>query len=102
MSYRLRARPEVRLDIFEAAEWYEEQQEGLGAKFAREALLAIRSLKINPFLDRIRHRKHQARWMLLRGFPYRIVFVVEGEVVAVLAVTHAKRHDRHWEERLRT
>lgn len=100
MSYKLRARPEVRTDIFEAAEWYEQQQSGLGTDFSREVRQAIRSLKINPFLYRIRHPKHQVRWVILQRFPYRVVFVVEGEVVSVLAVTHAKRHDRHWQERL--
>jgi len=100
MSYQVRARPEVRTDLVEAAEWYERQRSGLGAEFSREARQAIRSLKVNPFLYRIRHPKHQVRWMLLQRFPYRIVFIVEGEVVSVLAVTHVKRHDRHWKERL--
>lgn len=102
MSYRLNARPEVSTDILEAADWYEHQQPGLGADFAAEVRQSIRSLRVNPFLYQIRHTKHRVRWVLLHRFPYRIVFVVGGEVITILAVTHAKRHDRHWRERAKT
>ena len=102
MTYRLRARPEVESDILEAAGWYERQQSGLGSDFAREVRRAIRSLKVNPLLYRIRHTEYRVRWMLLDRFPYRVVFVVERKVITLLAVTHAKRHDRHWRDRAQT
>lgn len=99
MSYRLNALPEVAADILEAAEWYERQQPGLGADLVTEIRQSIRSLGLNPLLYRIRHTKWRVRWVLLHRFPYRIVFVVDDEVITILAVTHAKRHDRHWRER---
>ncbi len=99
MTYRLLARPEVESDILEAVRWYESRQNGLGLEFAQEVRQAIRSLKINPLLYRLRHKKYRVRWTLLDRFPYRIVFVVERKVITLLAVTHAKRHDRHWRQR---
>jgi plasmid stabilization system protein ParE len=102
MSYRLDARPEVSTDILEAADWYESRQPGLGADLVREVRQTIRSLRVNPLLYRIRHARYRVRWVLLHRFPYRIVFVVDDEVITILAVTHAKRHDRHWQERMKT
>src|SRR5438094_623627 len=99
MTYRLRARPEVSTDILEAADWYEHKQPGLGADFSSEVRQAVQSLRVNPLLYRIRHAKWRVRWVLIHRFPYRIVFVVEEDVITILAVTHAKRHDRHWHER---
>ena len=101
MNYRLNACPEVSTDILEAAEWYERQQAGLGADFVREVQQNIQSLRVNPLLYRLRHTTYRVRWVLLRRFPYRIVFVVEHNTITVLAITHAKRHDRHWRERAR-
>jgi len=71
----------------------------LGADFVREVRQAVRSLRVNPFLYRIRHSKWRVRWVLLHRFPYRIVFIVVEDLIPILAVTHAKRHDRHWRER---
>ena len=102
MSYRLNARPEVSTDILEAADWYESKQHGLGADLIREVRQTVRSLRVNPLLYRIRHTKYRVRWVLLHRFPHRIVFTVEGQVITILAVTHAKRHDRHWRERAKT
>jgi plasmid stabilization system protein ParE len=99
MKYRLKSRPEVSTDILEAADWYERQQPGLGADFAREVRENIRSLRINPLLYRIRHARYRVRWVLLRRFPYRVVFVVDDNVITLLAVTHAKSHERRWHER---
>jgi len=99
MKYRLKSRPEVSTDILEAADWYERQQPGLGADFAREVRENIRSLRVNPLLYRIRHTRYRVRWVLLRRFPYRIVFVVDDNVITILAVTHAKSHYRHRRER---
>ena len=99
MTYRLNARPEVSTDIFAAAEWYDRQQTGLGTDFVHEVRQSIQSLCVNPLLYRFRHTVGRVRWVLLHRFPYRIVFTVEHETITVLAVTHAKRHDRHWRER---
>ncbi len=76
-------------DIAETAAWYEERQRGLGERFTRD-----------PLIHRLRNRRLGARWCFPRSFPYRIVYRFEGDVVTVVAVIHAARHDRHWRERL--
>ena len=99
MTYRLRARPEVTADILKAVDWYERQRPGLGAKFADELRRSVRSLRVNPLLYRIRHTRHRVRWVLAHRFPYRIVFVVDDDVITILAVTHTKQYEQHWKSR---
>ena len=100
MSYRLDIRPHALADIAEAAAWYEERQRGLGERFTREVVDAIDVLLLNPLVHRLRHRRLGVRWCFPRTFPYRIVYCCAENVVTVVAVIHAARHDRHWRERL--
>jgi toxin ParE1/3/4 len=81
-------------DIAEAAEWYEQRQQGLGERFTLEISNAIDVLATDPLIYRVRHKRLQARWCYPQHFPYRIVYCVSGEVVTVLAVIHAARRRR--------
>lgn len=100
MSYRLFIRPEVESDIREAAEHYErDASPELAKDFFREVRKAIQRIAENPLLFMIRHKRLQVRWVFPKRFPYRIVFFVEGNVVTVLCVVHAKRHDLVWRGR---
>jgi plasmid stabilization system protein ParE len=100
VRYQLRVRPQVESDIEAAALWYEERQPGLGGEFIREVRQAMAGLALNPIIYPIRHRRYPVRWMFPNRFPYRIVFLVEEEIITVLCLVHAKRHDRVWKERL--
>lgn len=50
MTYGLVIRPDALADIEKAAQWYEDQESGLGADFARAILQAIDTLPANPLL----------------------------------------------------
>ena len=62
MSYRLIVRPEVDADLLEAEAWYEQQEEGLGREFLRDARDTIDNLSANPLIYQVRSRRHQVRW----------------------------------------
>jgi len=100
VSYRLVIRPHALADIAEAAAWYEERQRGLGERFTREVVDAIDALLPNPLIHRLRNRRLSVRWCFPRSFPYRIVYRCAENVVTVVAVIHAARHDRYLRERL--
>jgi toxin ParE1/3/4 len=100
VSPRLEIRPQALADIAEAAAWYEQRQPGLGERFTREVVDAVDALLPNPLIYRLRNRCLGARWCFPRSFPYRIVYRFAQDMVTVVAVIHAARRDRRWQERL--
>ena len=48
MTYQLHIRSDALADIVDAAEWYEQQEKGLGADFANAVFEAIESLSSTP------------------------------------------------------
>lgn len=100
MSYRLDIHPDALADIETAGVWYEERQTGLGTGFSREVRRAINTLPANPLKYRLRDRRRGVRWFLPLRFPYRILYRVQADLITVVAVIHAARHDREWRRRL--
>jgi len=99
VSYRLVIRLDALADIQEAAEWYDDQEHGLGADFSRTVLEAIDSLPANPLSNRLRDRRRHVRWLLPHRFPYRIVYQMQDKLITVFAVIHSARHERLWKRR---
>ena len=100
MRYIVDILPAALSDIIEAAQWYEDQREGLGADFAGEVDKAIDWLEEQALVPRVRYRRKSVRWIHPRRFPYRICYYVEGQTVHVFAVVHDARQDRVWRSRL--
>lgn len=100
MSWQVDIRPAALADIEGEAAWYEERQQGLGTVFAKTIRRAIARLSGNPLIYRVRGGRLRVRWFIPPRFPYRVVYRVDGDLVTVLAVVHAARHDREWRKRL--
>jgi plasmid stabilization system protein ParE len=101
VSWQLEIRPAALADIDGEAAWYEERHQGLGAAFAKTIRRAITGLADNPLIYRVRSRRWRVRWCIPPRFPYRIVYRIDGNLVTVIAVIHAARHDREWKKRTR-
>ncbi len=97
MKKNLIIRPEAERDIREAFSWYETQIPDLGANFLLHFDAALRSLQRNPLQCQVVHR--EVRRCLMRRFPYGIFYIVEERRIVVLAVFHAKRDPKSWQER---
>ena len=82
----------ARRDIEAAAEWYENQREGLGLEFTDRVLEAIEAIERNPF----GYAKviGDARRAVLAQFPYALWFKIEKDAI-VIACLHHKR-DTGW------
>lgn len=96
--------PEAEAEYYEAAQWYESQQSGVGDEFLDELSVAI---------DKIRHDPHQfskletsyqpsrdLRRCLLHRFPFLVVYEIATGEIRVVAVSHARRHPNYWTDRL--
>jgi plasmid stabilization system protein ParE len=98
MSYRLIIRPEAELDIQDTFEWYEAQSPGLGSEFVRAVDGCLSSIGRNPLAYPIIYK--QARRVLIRRFPYGVLYVFEQERVAVVACFHGRRNPKQWRDRV--
>ena len=85
--------PPAVADIIAAAEWYDDQQAGLGDDFVKEVDAAIRSLAKSPLLYAVRFA--DVRCVRLKRFkPYGVFYHLwQGEII-VIGIFHASRHPR--------
>ena len=98
MSRRLIIRPEAEAELAAAFAWYEKRVSGLGSEFLLCVDAVLISIGRNPQHSALVHRN--VRRALTRRFPYEVFFVVDGERIVVLAVFHARRDPKRWQERL--
>jgi len=88
----------AQLDIRTGAQFYEGQAPGLGLEFVAEVERSIERLKTYPELGA--PMRKGARKLLVRRFPYLVIYRVEQARVLVLAVGHQRRHPDFWLDRL--
>jgi plasmid stabilization system protein ParE len=90
--------PEAKLEIKEAAEFYEGCKDGLGQSFLRELESAISDLAQNPFAWRRISGSFRRR--LLQRFPFGVIYSVEDDEIFIAAVMHLKRKPGYWKKRI--
>jgi plasmid stabilization system protein ParE len=89
--------PEAERDITEAAAWYNAQRPGLGTDFMTEARRTMALVESGP--ERFPRVADEIRRILLHRFPYGLYYVIDPEVVAVIACVHGRRHPDTWRAR---
>ena len=90
-------RPEAVADVRAAFEWYERQRAGLGDEFLSALAKSEEIVQSNPLSYRVIRR--DARRIMLRRFPYQIIYRVVGDVVVVVACFHGRRSPKRLERR---
>lgn len=89
---------EAEQEMLAAAEYYDEQQNGLGADFLDEVDVATDAIGRAP--QRYGFYGRPIRSIALERFPYRLLFAVETDRVVVVAVMHLHRRPGYWKHRL--
>jgi len=97
MSYRIFVTSEAELDALESAIWYNEQSDGLGAKFLEALDIEIVYIKSNPELFAVKYK--ETRVAHVKRFPYGIHYIIETERIVILAILHTSRNPQLWKER---
>ena len=90
----LRRRAERDLD--EAFAWYESRSIGLGDRFLQSADACLTRIGRDPELHAIRYER--VRRARLNRFPSSVFYVIRGDQVDVLAVYHARRLPRRFDD----
>ncbi len=89
--YSVILKPEVFNMLSEAYEWYELQHIGLGERLLENISQTLEKLKHNPHY--YSGTTDNFRQVILRNFPYRVVFEIDNMDVIVYAVFHTSRND---------
>ena len=82
----------------EAALYYETAAATLGDDFLGDIQHAIDSIRERPRLGA--EIAHGFRRVLVRRFPFSVVYFIELEQIVVVAVAHQSRSPDYWKERL--
>ena len=86
---RLIIRPRAEADLQEAKQWYDRQRPGLGNQFLDAVEDALEELQEHPERHPFYYRDF--RRLLMRRFPYRLFYRIEGDQVKVFRILHVKR-----------
>ena len=102
MSQRLIVLDEAEDELIEAEKRYERQRPGLGREFRTEFEGMERLLKAPLAASPIVNLPPSisARRVLVKRFPYSIVFIEHGEDLWVVAFAHHRRRPGYWRQRL--
>lgn len=93
--------PGALVDLTEASDWYaREAGENVSARFEDAVTEAVTRAERAPFAYARLPDQDGARRVVVRGFPYSVLFVVRGGRLAVVAVSHASREPGYWRDRL--
>jgi plasmid stabilization system protein ParE len=90
-------RPEAQADALEAQAWYEQRSPGLGFEFARALETAVDSAARSP--ESFKAVPFNCRRVLLRRFPYVLIYRAVEEHLLVIAVFHHRRAPQAWQAR---
>lgn len=95
---RIELHPRADAEFAAQVEYYEDEQPGLGQRFYREVIHCLDWIADNPEIPRL--RTHYRR-VNLKVFPFYVAYVLEGDLVWVLAIAHGHRKPGYWMDRMK-
>jgi toxin ParE1/3/4 len=97
----LRYAREAIAELHDAAAWYDGQRDALGHEFLQEIETAINDIRASPerFSRLETSRAKNIRRVVLKRFPYVVIYEVFSEEVHILAIAHKSRSPRYWSKR---
>jgi len=98
VTFRLIVKQTAEKDIALGRDFYYAIRPLLARDYLLEIERCIDLILQNPFRRAEEYKK--VRRLHLRRFPYVISYLVEVELVVVIAVTHNRRHSSEWESPL--
>jgi toxin ParE1/3/4 len=99
---KLRIEAEAEAELRDAASWYESRRTGLGLEMLAEVDEGIERIRRTPFqFARLETNPDEqtVRRLLLRRFPFQLIYEVAKEEIQLLAVAHTRRRPGYWKHR---
>ena len=88
---------EAVFDIEEIVFWYEDQREGLSYDFELCLEAGINEIQRTPPAFQKRYKEVKIRF--INRFPYGIHYIVNDEIITIIAVFHTSRSPSNWVKR---
>ena len=98
MAFELYLLAEAENEYIEAVEWYKEQSLEVADRFLVELADALEALENHPEFYGFYVKSY--RRILLKSFPYKIVYEIDRDKVVIHAVYHTSRNDAELRKRL--
>jgi plasmid stabilization system protein ParE len=84
-------------EYVEALQWYAERSIRAAERFDEGFDEAIQLIASDP--ERFPRCDERHRWLLMRRFPYQIIYRLSSACVTVVAVAHTSREPNYWHGR---
>ena len=89
----------AKVELVNAIEWYELQNEGLGRRFAQAIDITVKRLVLYPEISPTLVK--DVRRAMVKGFPYGIIYSIKDEYIEIVSVAHSHRKPMYWEKRIK-
>lgn len=89
--------PKARAEFERSALFYAEKFPGLGLEFAAEVQIAVAFAYTHP--EAGAPVADGFRRVIVRRFPYSVVYRAQGEHLYIIAVAHQRRYPNYWNDR---
>lgn len=97
---KIKFHPEAANEYNHSVDWYNDQEENLGAQFTREIERGLNFIRIFPTFW-MRYYKGTRRF-ILRKFPFSIIYKFsKKEGIVVISIMHHKQKPDYWRKRIK-
>lgn len=97
MTPELRLHPDARREFDDAVDYYEREDQGLGALFTDEVAAGFARIREHP--DAAQEIAKGTRKLVLARFPYNLIYETRKDSLRVLAVAHQRKRPYYWRGR---
>ncbi|MBX3421788.1 MAG: type II toxin-antitoxin system RelE/ParE family toxin [Pirellulaceae bacterium] len=94
---RIRLCSAAEVDFTNALCWYAERNPNIASYFETEFDSALKEIAHSP--DRFPKCDNRHRFVLMRRFPYQIIYRTNSSDVTIIAVAHTSREPGYWADR---
>jgi plasmid stabilization system protein ParE len=97
VTRRVAVRPQARIELIEAAEWYDERRSGVGARLVTAFEQTLERIARSPKGYQVAFG--DLRRAPLRKLPYGVIYRVTENEIIVVGFIHHRRNPTTWQGR---
>ncbi|HEX4372092.1 MAG TPA: type II toxin-antitoxin system RelE/ParE family toxin [Puia sp.] len=99
-NFNIQLAEQAEKEIEEICEWYEQKKNGLSSYFIHHFEEGLNRIANNPRSFAFVFKNKQLRKFYIKKFPYKIYFLINKNIIEILAIIHSGRSKRFIKKRL--